>query len=72
MASTVVTKAVRLVDMMRRLKERPYTTQQLCELYGVSPRTVQRDLLTLEGEPFYVPLERIYCVTGMAHGMERG
>jgi len=32
------------------------TTRDLAERYGVSQRTIQRDLADLQGEPFRLPL----------------
>lgn len=49
--------AVRLVSMLRLFEsDARLTTAQLAERYGVTPRTVQRDLLALQGEDIWLPL----------------
>jgi len=51
-----LTRAMRLLDMLRRLRVRGYTTEELAGVYGVSVRTVQADLQELGGYPEYAPL----------------
>lgn len=50
-------KAERLLDLVEELKLRPHSVGELARRYGVSPRTVERDLeaLALQG----YPLERV-------------
>ena len=47
---------VRLLSIMRLLRDRPLTAGELAEKFGVSKRTIQRNLLTLQGEPLCVPI----------------
>jgi len=51
-----LTRAMRLIDMLRRLKDRAYTTEELAEIYRVSQRQVRRDLQELSSYPEYAPL----------------
>ena len=51
-----LTRAMRLIDMLRRLKDRAYTTEELAEVYGMSQRQVRRDLQELSSYPEYAPL----------------
>ena len=48
---------MRLIDMMKKLRERSWTVGELAEPYGISSRTIHRDLLELQGEPVYLALE---------------
>jgi len=66
-------RAVRLVALMRLLDDRCYTTDELAEEFGVSARTIRRDLLDLQGEPLFYPLTtkviwqslRLACMKGV-------
>lgn len=51
-------RSVRLVHLQRLLYRNPrgYTASELAKLCGVSQRTINRDLLDLQLEPFYLPL----------------
>jgi predicted DNA-binding transcriptional regulator YafY len=50
-------KAVRLVREIQLFEAGGYyRTQDLAERLRVSRRTIERDLLDLQGEPFYLPL----------------
>lgn len=69
MASVVAKKAARPLDILRRLQGGPYTTEEFCDLYGVSARAVSRDLLDLRTEPFCLPIEQAYTVE-RRYGME--
>ena len=51
-------RALRLMDIIEQLQEHPRSVEELAERYGVSPRTVYRDLLDIQGEPKYAPLVR--------------
>jgi len=51
-----LTRAMRLIDMLRRLKDRAYTTEELAGIYGVSQRRIQEDLQELASYPEYAPL----------------
>ena len=51
-------RAVRLIEMIRLLEERSWHKTELGERLGVSERTIERDLLAIQGEPLYVPLVR--------------
>jgi len=53
-------RALRLMDIVRRLKDRRYTAQELASLYAVHRRTIQRDLAELQAFPEYAPL--VYSV----------
>ena len=46
----------RLGQIMQALRERAYTTAELAERFGVSQRTIQRDLLDIQGGVYYFPL----------------
>jgi len=49
-------RAFRLIELMRLLNQRCYTTEELAEHFGVSERTIQRDLLDIQGEPLRYPV----------------
>jgi len=51
-----VCRAARLIQIMQALKERCYSTEELAERFGVSPRTIRKDLLDIQGEPLYFPV----------------
>jgi DeoR/GlpR family transcriptional regulator of sugar metabolism len=51
-------RALRLCEMMEILQNRWYAVAELVERYRVTRRTIYRDLLALEGDPFYCPLVR--------------
>jgi len=53
-----VRRALRLADMMQlfRTDDGAYTVDELARRYGVSERTVQRDLADLQDEPIRLPL----------------
>ena len=51
-------RAVRLIEMIRLLRDRPLSSVDLAERFGVSQRTVQYDLMALQSWPMYVPLYR--------------
>lgn len=51
-----LTRAMRLLDMLRRLRDRAYTTEELAGIYGLSTRRIQKDLQELSGYPEYAPL----------------
>jgi len=58
-----LSRAMRLMDMIERLKERQrrgqgYTSQELAELYNVSQRTIQNDIQELRQYPEYATLIR--------------
>lgn len=64
-------RAMRLLRLLDLLRERGWTTQELAERFGVSQRTIQRDILDLQGHPVYAPLItrtetrwRILCPSG--------
>ena len=56
MGSGGLTTAVRLVRLMQLLERRNWSVRELASECRVSRRTIQRDLLVLQGEPFYLPL----------------
>ena len=56
MPKPTVTKACRLVDMMGLLRDAWVTARDLALLYGVTPRTIQRDLRDIESEPIRASL----------------
>lgn len=49
-------RAVRLMMIARDLAERYHTVQSLAQRYGVTERTIYRDLAQLQDEPLRVPL----------------
>ena len=51
-------RAMRLIEMMGLMLERPRTSREMSESLGVAIRTVQEDLLALQCWPLYVPLCR--------------
>lgn len=53
-----MTRAIRLMQLIELLNNgRGYTTAELAARFQVSQRTIQDDLLLLQGEPFYLALE---------------
>uniref|UniRef100_A0A7C5REI3 WYL domain-containing protein n=1 Tax=Thermus caliditerrae TaxID=1330700 RepID=A0A7C5REI3_9DEIN len=50
-------KAFRLLDLVERLKLRPYRVGELARFYGVNTRTVERDLEALSRQGY--PVERV-------------
>lgn len=48
-----VKKSVRLTDMQELLRDAWLTVAQLAYLYGVSLRTIQRDLEDIQAAPIY-------------------
>jgi len=63
-----VSRAARLLDIIRKLRDRPYSVGELAATMNVSNRTVQRDLLALQGEPLYIPMTQ----NGVAWTIPRG
>jgi predicted DNA-binding transcriptional regulator YafY len=53
MAKPAIKRSCRMIDMMQRLRDAWVTKEQLAATYGVSLRTVERDLADLESEPIY-------------------
>ena len=51
MVKPTVKKSVRLIDMMWLLRDAWVTTVDLALLYGVTVRTIRRDLRDLQSEP---------------------
>ena len=50
-------KGARLAQIFLLLNDkRPRRARELSERLGVHVRTIERDLLDLQGEPFYMPL----------------
>lgn len=52
-----VKRAVRLILMRDWLSQRPMTILDMVERFGVSERTIYRDLDELQAEPLRVPLQ---------------
>jgi len=48
--------AARLLDIIRVLRDRPQTSDELAKRFDVSCRSIDHDLLTLQGEPLYIPI----------------
>ena len=48
--------AARLLEIIRILRDRPQTSDELAKRFGVSYRVIDRDLLALQGEPLYIPI----------------
>ncbi len=55
-------RAARLLAIRDLLRERAMSTAELAERFHMSQRVIQRDLLLLQGEPWYLPLEIVYDV----------
>lgn len=53
-----VARATRLIYILRLLEDRPRTTREIAELFRVHVRTIQRDMLDIQGEPLYAPVVR--------------
>ena len=49
-------RAVRLLQLIRLLRDRWYSVAELADALSVSPRTVRRDLLDMQDEPLRLPL----------------
>jgi predicted DNA-binding transcriptional regulator YafY len=49
-------KAIRLLMLCDMLCARSWTARELAMALGVSKRTIERDLLDLQGEPLSLPL----------------
>jgi predicted DNA-binding transcriptional regulator YafY len=61
--TAVVERAVRLAYLLSMFESKQrISVAEIAEKFEVSERTIRRDLLTLQGEPFYLPLEqeRVY------------
>ncbi|MBM3708759.1 MAG: HTH domain-containing protein [Actinobacteria bacterium] len=58
MGRRTMARAIRLLQILRLLKDRPHSVAELAAACGVSERTARRDLLDLQGEPIYAPLLR--------------
>ena len=56
--TTTTKKASRMLDMYLLLKasKRGYTLEELAERYGVTPRTIRRDIEDMERDPIYAPV----------------
>lgn len=55
-AERAVRRAVRLIRIPLLLAEEPRRAAELAELFGVSQRTINRDIELLRSEPFNLPL----------------
>jgi len=49
-------RALRLLQIPHLLRERPWRASDLAEELGVSQRMIERDLRTLQGPPFRLPI----------------
>ena len=58
MVKPTVKKACRMADMAWLLREAHMSIGQLAYLYGVSRRSIQRDLDDMQDEPMRVPLDQ--------------
>ena len=56
--NTVTKRATRLIDLYEflRASTRGHTLEELAERYGVTERTIRRDLADLERDPIYAPI----------------
>ena len=54
--SDATCRALRLIQMMRLLADRWYTSAELAERLRASPRSIQRDVLAIQGDPLYAPV----------------
>ena len=55
--TTTIERAARLVALIELFKAgHRLNVAELAERFDVTPRTIRRDLLRLQGEPFYLPL----------------
>lgn len=57
MARTSVCRLHRLHQIMELLADGYRTASELAERFRVTKRTIEHDLLVLQGEPFYFPVE---------------
>lgn len=53
-----MTRTQRVWDMIQRLREQPYTDEELADLYRVSERTIRADRLLIATDPFYQNVQR--------------
>ena len=58
MAKPSTKKSCRMADMAWLLREARMTIEQLAYLYGVSKRSIRRDLDDMQDEPMRVPLNQ--------------
>lgn len=56
MSDNACARAVRLIEMIRLLEARGWRKRELAKRLGIGLRTIERDLLDIQGEPLYVPL----------------
>ncbi len=49
-------RALRLIQIISLLHERPRTVGELADHFAVTERTIYRDLADLSGEPQYAPI----------------
>lgn len=56
-------RALRLMEMVELLRDRPRTVEELAERFGVTERTIRRDLDELRSEPSYMPLVNRRVIT---------
>ena len=56
MSTQQVSRAVRLIELMRLLNERRWTVAALAQRFGVSEQTIYRDLRTIQDEPLRYPV----------------
>ena len=61
MAKPTTKKSCRMADMGWLLREAHMTIEQLAYRYGVSKRSIRRDLDDMQDEPMRVPLVQDEC-----------
>jgi len=54
MGNPHMVRALRLLRIAELLREQPRRASELAEELGVSQRTIERDLLLLQGPPFHL------------------
>ena len=59
-----MTRTQRVHAMIRLLKQRPYSVGALADMFGVSTRAIQDDLRLIQGDPFWLCVDRetVVCV----------
>ena len=52
-------RCMRLMDLIERLRDRRSTTRELAQEYGVSERTIRKDIQDISGHPRYAPVMQV-------------
>jgi predicted DNA-binding transcriptional regulator YafY len=65
-----MSKAMRLLKIKQLLEDRPMTVKELADRCDVSRRTIQQDLLELQGEPMRLPVVEVRATLYGLEGSE--